>query len=221
MGTVSNSTVIAMLDHRQESSAEELGEWLHSKVAVKGSVPRWRLMLCCVPQGLVFRSVGSRVREWSCPLLCAGEASPGVLPSALRLPAQDKASQTRSRGCHRDGKNTGFKLKEGRIKLDVRKKLFTLKMVRPWHRLPRDAYIPSLEVFRAGLDRALHSLSWEVAASPWQGLEAGCALRSLPAQTILWFCDIKQSQKAPISHFWWHMAAVFSHSLCWNWRLCS
>ncbi|KFQ41086.1 hypothetical protein N332_06227, partial [Mesitornis unicolor] len=53
----------------------------------------------------------------------------------------------------------GFKLKEGRFKLDIRKKVFTVRVVRHWHRLPREAVdAPSLEVFKARLDGALSSL---------------------------------------------------------------
>jgi len=36
-----------------------------------------------------------------------------------------------------------------------------MKLVRPWHRLPREAVAaPSLEVFKARLDGALSSLVW-------------------------------------------------------------
>ncbi|KFO61804.1 hypothetical protein N302_06144, partial [Corvus brachyrhynchos] len=50
------------------------------------------------------------------------------------------------------------KLKEGRFKLDIRKKFFTV-MVRPWNRVPREAVdAPSLEVFKARLDGALSNL---------------------------------------------------------------
>jgi len=63
-----------------------------------------------------------------------------------------RASCDRTRG-------NGFKLKESRFRLDIRKKLFTMRMVNHWHRLPREVVdAPSLETFKAGLDRALSNL---------------------------------------------------------------
>jgi len=51
------------------------------------------------------------------------------------------------------------KLKEGRFRLDMRKKFFTLRVVNQWHRLPRElGDTPSLETFKARLDGALSNL---------------------------------------------------------------
>ncbi|KFQ92577.1 hypothetical protein Y956_06613, partial [Nipponia nippon] len=53
----------------------------------------------------------------------------------------------------------GFKLKEGRFRLDIRKKFFTMSVVRHWHRLPTEAVdAPSWELFKARLDEALSNL---------------------------------------------------------------
>ena len=56
-------------------------------------------------------------------------------------------------------RGNGFKLKEGRFRLDLRQKFFPVRGVRPWHRLPREAVAaPSLEGFQARLDGALGNL---------------------------------------------------------------
>jgi len=61
--------------------------------------------------------------------------------------------------CSDRTRSNGFKLKEGRLRFYIRKKFFTMRVVRHWHRLPREAVAaPSLEVFKARLDGALSNL---------------------------------------------------------------
>jgi len=64
----------------------------------------------------------------------------------------------------------GFKLKEGRFKLDIWKKFFTLRVVRHWPRLHREAVaVPSLALFKARLDGALSNLVWWKVSLPMTG----------------------------------------------------
>ncbi|KFP15635.1 hypothetical protein Z169_08868, partial [Egretta garzetta] len=52
----------------------------------------------------------------------------------------------------------GFKLNQGRFRLDIRKN-FTMRVVKHWNRLPREGVeAPSLEAFKARLDGALSNL---------------------------------------------------------------
>ena len=52
-----------------------------------------------------------------------------------------------------------MKLKEGRFRLDVRKKFFAMRVVGQWNRLPREVVdAPSLAEFKARLDEALSNL---------------------------------------------------------------
>jgi len=50
-------------------------------------------------------------------------------------------------------------LKEGRFRLDIRRKFFTMMVVKHWNRLPGEAVeAPFLETFKARLDGVLSNL---------------------------------------------------------------
>ncbi|KFQ54144.1 hypothetical protein N334_10075, partial [Pelecanus crispus] len=64
-----------------------------------------------------------------------------------------------NKACCDRTRSYGFKLKEGRFRLDIRKKYFTMRVVKHWHRFPREVVeAPSLATFKVRPDGALSNL---------------------------------------------------------------
>jgi len=56
-------------------------------------------------------------------------------------------------------RGNSFKLRQGRFRLDIRRKFFTQRVVMYWNRLLNEVvYAPFLEAFKTRLDVALGSL---------------------------------------------------------------
>ncbi|GAB0177141.1 hypothetical protein GRJ2_000179300 [Grus japonensis] len=111
-------------------------------------------ILSCIKSG-----VNSRSREVVQP---GEESAPGRPYCSLSVlkGAYEKDEDRLFNGvcCNRTMGNV-FKLKEGRFRLDTRKKFFTMKVVKHWNRLPREVVAaPSLETFKVRLDGALSNL---------------------------------------------------------------
>jgi len=63
--------------------------------------------------------------------------------------------------CSDRARGNGIKLKEGRFRFYKRNIFFTVRVVRHWHRLPREAVaVPFLAGFKTRLEGALSNLGW-------------------------------------------------------------
>ncbi|KAJ7398670.1 hypothetical protein BTVI_122975 [Pitangus sulphuratus] len=81
----------------------------------------------------------------------------------------------------------GFKLEESRLRFDIKKKFFTMRVVMHWNRLPRRVVdSPSLEVLKVRLDGAWRNLvQWKVFLPLAGELELDDLYQSLATEAIL------------------------------------
>jgi len=94
-------------------------------------------------------------------------------------------------------RENGFKLRQGRFLLDIRRIFFTWRVVTHWS-LPKEVVdMPFVEAFKARLDVALDSLFWWLATlhiAGWLKPDGRCgAFQPRPfCDTVKMFCPIYQ-----------------------------
>ena len=90
-------------------------------------------------------------------------------------------------------RGNGFKLEEGKFRLDIRKKFFTVRMVRHWNRLSSEVLnASSLEAFKVRLDGTLSNLVQSEVSLPIAGGWNSMTLKvpfNQNCSMVLGFCD--------------------------------
>jgi len=84
-------------------------------------------------------------------------------------------------------KGNDFTLKKrGRFRLDIQRKLFTQKAVRPWHSYPESCGCPIPGGAQGWVGQTLGSLSWYGAPSQQQGLGlVSCKVPINPSHSVI------------------------------------
>jgi len=114
-----------------------------------------------VISGLEHHSCEERLRELGLFCLERRRLQGDLIAALLYLKGAYKKDGNKliSRACCDRPRGNGFKLKEGRFRLVIRKKFFPMRVVNHWHRLPREVVdAPFLEPVKVRLDGALNIL---------------------------------------------------------------
>ncbi|KAK4826836.1 LOW QUALITY PROTEIN: hypothetical protein QYF61_011644, partial [Mycteria americana] len=138
-------------------------------------------------RGLEPLCYGERLRELGLFSLEKRRLRGDLLVAFQYLKGADKKDGDRlhSRACSDRTRGNSLKLKEGRFRLDLRKKPFTLRVVKPWPRLPREVVdAPSLETFKVRLDGALSNLLELKMSLPTAGHWTRQPLKTKPTRCI-------------------------------------
>jgi len=112
-------------------------------------------------QGMEHLSCEDRLRELGLFSLQKRRLQRDLIAACQYLKGSDRKEGDRlfSRVCGDRTRRNGFELKEGRFRLDIRKKSLTVGVVRHRNMLPRHVVdTPSLGTFRVRLEQALSTL---------------------------------------------------------------
>ena len=124
-------------------------------------VPLSLQQLYCSPLGMEHLSSEERLRELGLFSLEKKRIWDDLIVAFQYLKGAEKKDGERlfTRTWSARTRENGFPLKETRVRWDIRKKFFPVRVARPWHRLPIEAVaVLSLELTKARLDEAWSNL---------------------------------------------------------------